>query len=1578
MITLCKTLGLSTCFFASSYPLHIALRILFIKALPAVYPCVHRALRDGQVRGGTAQIIRCLTSPFAFYLCLSALICGCFSSVSYASPPSADVHFCLPLESKDMRARDSIYAATKHALNLNVGEPRTVRMIYFLPNDRPFRQEVVDSMKVTIRQIQTFFAEQMQAHGHGNKTFRFETDAQGDPLVHRVDGQHLDSHYLDNTYGTVAPEINQIFNVYENIYFTVIDNSTDLIDRRAGGVAEQEGKNGGITLFPGGFSWTTAAHELGHAFGLQHDFNDAYLMSYGSYPDRLSACHAEFLAVHPYFNPDIPIEDAQSPTIELISSREYPTGSQSVSIQLKVSDLEGLHQVILFVRTREPHFAAGFLEVKACRGLAGEKDAVVEFEYDGVIPSSGFTSLFDSAVHSISVEAVDIGGHVSRADFELWEISPYHIITHDGHTDEVFSVAFSPDRTMVASGSADKTVRLWNVAPREIIATLEEHTSEVRVVAFSPDSTTLASGSFRDVRLWNIATGETIATPEAYSQVWSIAFSPDGTILAYADWSRVRLWDVATRHDIGVLQGHTSIISSIAFSPDGTILASGSWDGTIKLWDVARGRNIATFEHQGVSSVAFSPDGAMLASGSNDATVKLWNMPTGETIATILAGDRGNTGAVSVTFSPDGTILASGSTDNMVKIWDVTTREIIATIRGHRGIVHDVEFSPDGTTLASGASDGTVILWDTSEWARPRPRSLVKISGDNQQGTPGADLANPFIVEVRDQYGDPLQGAQVAFAVTAGDGKVGGRFRRENATTNANGQAASTLTLGPNPGTNIVKVYVAGIRVSFNAVGVGTPPTSMDDDYHKWSLPDGATARLGKGSVSESKGAIAFSPDGQCLAVASNIGIWLYDVATSRELALLTGHTSVVPSVSFSPDGATLASGSYDHTVKLWDVATGQNIATFEGHTSGVESVAFLSNGKILASGSYDHTVRLWDVATGQNIAILNIIGSSVAYSPNGTMLAAGVNYDSYSQIKLWDVATGQNIATLEGHKGSVHSIAYSPDGTTLASGAEDRKIKLWDVATGQNIATLEGHTRSVESIAFSPDGTILASGAWDKKIKLWNVATGENVTTLEWDTGWVASVAFSPDGTTLASWAWDGTIKLWDIVTKNIVTLEGHMSPVKSVAFSPDGTTLASGPLASSVKLWDIATGQNITTLERSANFVTFSLHGKMLATISEVGGVLLWDVATRTNIATLNGHRFWVECIAFSFDGTTLASGSQDRTVKLWDVATGESSTTFEGHTGEVSSVAFSPDGTILASGSSDNTIRLWDVSRRTNTATLEGHTNTVHSVTFSPDGITLASGSDDGTILLWNVETRQNIATLDGHTDRVYAVAFSPDGVALASVSGDHTVKLWDAVIGHNIATLRGHSAWIRSVAFSHDGMTLASGSDDGTVLLWDMSQYVTPVVNISDANLRAVIRDALGKSRFAPITVTDMASLTTLDASNRNIRELDGLEFATNLTALNLADNPLSAPAINTHIPILQDRGIEVLFDKIPSSDFDGDGTVGIADFLLFVAQFEFSEDDKGYEARFDLDGDGIIGIADFLIFANAFGKAVSSN
>ena len=1382
-------------------------------------------------------------------------------AVAYASPSLADsVHFCQLIDFEQSE-RDRGPAA-KRLQNLNVGEPRTVRLIYFLPNDRPYRADVVQKMKTQILEIQTFYAEQMAVHGHGNKTFQIETDAQGEPLVHRVDGQLPASSYE----GASTSEIQQVFDVDANIYFIVFDIGSETLGR-ALGLATQSTKNGGYALVTDEFSFITAAHELGHTFGLYHDFRDnRYIMSYGLERHPLSACAAEFLAVHTYFNPDSPIEKTSPPTIELISPTEYPAGSESVSVQLRATDSDGLHQVIPFVLTKNIFFGAGFPEVKACYGLGSKTETVVVYDYDGDIPSDDYTSLASTPSHNLRAMVVDTDGNQTWTSFRLTEASSYHIATLEGHTNDVRSVAFSPDGTILASGSDDGTARLWDVATRARIGTLEDG-GRVQSVAFSPDGTTLASGSENaTVKLWDVATSTSIGTLQDRGGVQSVAFSPNGTTLASGSrGSTVRLWDVATRTNINTLTySMNPTVWDVAFSPDGTTLASGASDSAIKLWDVATGADIATLEHTSwVTSVAFSPNGTMLASAAG-TLVRLWDVATRTNINTL----EGHTyGVYSVAFSPDGATLASGSGDGTIRLWDVLTGKELAVFPSSSP---SVAFSPDGTMLASGSYDNTVELWDTSEWTQPRLHRLVKISGDNQQGTPDAALANPLIVEARDQYGNPLPDAQVTFTVTAGEGQLSGWFTIEHATTDADGRVELTFTLGPYAGTNTVGVSIAGRElVTFNAMGIGTPTVSiMDGDYRTWSLPNGAIARLGKGSLGETDRAVALSPDRQHLAVASSIGVWLYDVTTGRELALLP--MANVRSVAFSPDGMKLASYGTEG-ITLWDVATGANIATFRGG-----SPVFSPDGTILAS-LWGNTVRLWDVATGANIA--NLEGhtqslASVSFSPDGTILASGSRDNT---VRLWDMATRTSIATLEGHGYYVRSVAFSPDGAILASGS-DREVKLWDVATRANVATLEGGF----FVAFSPDGTTLASGGVNSLIKLWDVVTGTQINTFEGHTGRVFSVAFSPNGTTLVSGGADDTVRLWDMAMGSVAILSGHTGRVFSVAFSPDGTTLASGGMNSLVKLWDVATGRVAILSGHTGEVfsVAFSPDGTTLASgaLNDFGR--LWDVAMGTQINTL-GRSGW--SVAFSPDGTILASGHTDRTIKLWDVATGTQINTFEGHTDWVRSVAFSPDGTILASGSFDNTLKLWDMATGTNSATLSGHTNDVESVAFSPDGTTLASGARDQKVLLWDVATRASIGTLEDR-ENVLSVAFSPDGAILASGAGTE-VTLWDAATNTNSATLSGHASTVNSVAFSSDAATLASSSDDGTILLWDTSAWTTPpVVNHPPTGVVTISGTAaVGEILTADAsTVMDPDGPSTLEFSYQWLADASPIAGATSQT------------------------------------------------------------------------------------------------
>ncbi len=305
---------------------------------------------------------------------------------------------------------------------LNVGEPRTVRLFYLLPNDRPYRADVVESMKTGILEVQSFYAEKMAAHGHGNTTFNIETDAQGDPIVHRIDADYGDSQYVKRGY--TEGEIARAFDTSIIISVIVMDISSYPIKGRGTG-----NKSSGWLIMYEDWDWFTAAHELGHAFGLHHDFrDDAYILSFGkrnSSSASLSACAAEFLSVHPYFDSSIPLEIETPPTVKLVSSTTYLTGAESVTIQVRVRDDSGLHQVMLFVRPNNP-FRGNTPELKMWQKLDGETDTVVEFNFDGRVPSDSdktdpetHRTLANTNQHEISVIAVDTEGDWFRSNFTL-------------------------------------------------------------------------------------------------------------------------------------------------------------------------------------------------------------------------------------------------------------------------------------------------------------------------------------------------------------------------------------------------------------------------------------------------------------------------------------------------------------------------------------------------------------------------------------------------------------------------------------------------------------------------------------------------------------------------------------------------------------------------------------------------------------------------------------------------------------------------------------------------------------------------------------------------------------------------------------------------------------------------------------------------------------------------------------------------------------------------------------------------------------------------------------------------------
>jgi WD40 repeat protein/serine/threonine protein kinase len=645
-------------------------------------------------------------------------------------------------------------------------------------------------------------------------------------------------------------------------------------------------------------------------------------------------------------------------------------------------------------------------------------------------------------------------------EYRGWEWHHFHSLldstqkTLRGSDAAIELLDLSPDGKLLATGSADHKVRLWEVASGKLLRTFStKPTAPFQGLSCSPDGQRLLAVAKGALYLWDVASTKPLITRVGLRDEATALFSPDGCLLVSTRAKQeedITGWDTRTGKVLWSTSG-TSRSEALGFSPDGQLLALTQANGDILLLDATTGqRQRVLHGHQDVSVVVFSPDGTRLASGGRwpDNTVRLWDTTTWQCVLH-LHGHKNS--MLTLCFSPDGSQLVSGSMDQTARLWHTVTGELVAVLRGHVGQVCEAFFNPEGSRILTCGTDDTLRSWDAAtgdlilallgvEYIKQgsmayHPATATAVANGSKPGE--ISLWNLDLLESsRVLRGHTSFVYDAAFSpngsLIASSGWDGTVRLWDTATG-----ASHAVLLSPERVTSGVAFDSSGTKVAALTRSYGVALWDLPTLKRQWLL------RKDKHTYNER---LAFHPTQPLVAAGAIAGpILLWDTTQGKLAGELSKQRSaVISAVRFDREGAVLAAVDFDGMIRLWDPITHELRASWKGHDNIIASVAMSPEGKLLATASFDRTVSIWDLRTRQRVTVLKHPGIvyDVAFHPDGSRLAsAGLDH----AIRLWDTVTWEEVAELRGHQDYVHSVQFSPDGTRLVSASGDGTVRLWD-----------------------------------------------------------------------------------------------------------------------------------------------------------------------------------------------------------------------------------------------------------------------------------------------------------------------------------------------------------------------------------------------------------------------------------------------------------------------------------------------------------------------------------------------------
>jgi WD40 repeat protein/serine/threonine protein kinase/tetratricopeptide (TPR) repeat protein len=957
--------------------------------------------------------------------------------------------------------------------------------------------------------------------------------------------------------------------------------------------------------------------------------------------------------------------------------------------------------------------------------------------------------------------------------YRYWKMTRGSRLTLDGHTQGITALVFSPDGKLLASGSGDTQVHIWDAntgKERDVIAL----PSSPSALAFTADSKTLFISWGLSRVIWTYNLTDKVFGPEQGAGR-SLLVTPDGRFLLASDPSDFGLIRVLTSPQRKQVATFNVGGLHVALTPDGRSLIcavgrSIETHGVERDWDrdAVKLRHRVEAHADGIAWMALSADGKALVTVpvGNHKTAKLWAFEEEGKPPVLRSTLKDHPTTINaVALSPDGKRVFTAGFDGLIRVWEAQAPalRLLATLRGHAKAVEHLAVSPDGKQLASGGEDASVKVWDLAELpgnaSSPGPAgSLHRLQRELEGLLPEND---PL---------PPARSGSIARAVA---------FSPDDRLLATGGQDA------------VVRVWdLTDRRQRFalrehadEVLGVAFPPggqgllsVSRDGLACRWELKRGGL--VGRRRLEGEITCCAVSPDGTALACGGMDGRVLLlgpdgGPAMPGPPGAARPHQTRVSALAFSPDGKTLLSGAWDGSVALTDLTTGIARPCVPQLWQAINCVTFSRDGKqvlaayrsaeraardgkqVLARDHMPHCAA-WDPATREPIDRFEAVvyqRFAVVRQPKGEWLAWASHIGTAGKVVRADRPGGNdaNAASLiQLSEISLVALACSHDGSRLAATDWYGGVTLCDVPGQRALFRLPGHAHEVHAVAFSPDGKWLAH-ADGFQAHLLDAATRREQAVLAGHEDVVTAVAFSPDGRTLATASWDRTVRLWDLPSgKPAGVLQGAKFPLRTLAFSPDGRTVAAGG------------GQ---------------MDGR--------SDLLLWDVKTASLRARLPTKRWMLRGLVFAPDGRTLFSVSGDGwegvagDLEVWDVESGKELLRLVPHSHAIAAVALSPDGKLLATADTAGVLRLWDV--RGPGSLVPRHlfrgVGRVHSLAFTVDGHTLAVGGGNGFISLWQPELGQSVGRLDCPPGAL-AVAFSPDGRTLAVGEAGGNLRLLEA--------------------------------------------------------------------------------------------------------------------------------------------------------------------------------------------------------